>query len=73
MPRIPYLVIHGKKDTGVAKKKHSDVLVPRMRKAGLKVEYHEVPEMGHCSPIPPKLWQRQTEFVIGHLKGGKRR
>lgn len=63
MPDIPYQIIHGVKDHGVAKAKHSDKLVPKMRRHGLTVEYLEVPEMVHCSPMPPAVWRRQTEFV----------
>jgi dipeptidyl aminopeptidase/acylaminoacyl peptidase len=68
MPDIPYMIIHGVKDTGVAKVKHSDKLVPLMRKAGLNVEYLEVPEMVHCSPVPPGVWKRWTQFVCDKLR-----
>jgi dipeptidyl aminopeptidase/acylaminoacyl peptidase len=67
MPDIPYQIIHGVQDTGVAKSKHSDKLVPLLRKKGLNVEYLEVPEMVHCSPMPHAVWKRQTDFVCGHL------
>jgi dipeptidyl aminopeptidase/acylaminoacyl peptidase len=68
MPDVPYMIIHGVKDTGVAKAKHSDKLVPLMRKAGLNVEYLEVPEMVHCSPVPPAVWKRWTQFVCENLR-----
>lgn len=72
MPDIPYQIIHGVRDDGVVMKKHSDKLVPLMRKAGLKVEYLQVPEMVHCSPMPLQVWQRQTDFVIQHFARGKK-
>ena len=68
MPKIPYQIIHGVQDNGVAKAKHSDKLVPLLRQHGLSVEYLEVPEMVHCSPMPPAVWKRQTDFVCEHLK-----
>ena len=67
MPDIPYQVIHGVQDYGVTKANHSDKLVPRMRQHGLTVEYLEVPEMVHCSPMPPAIWKRQTDFVCRHF------
>lgn len=68
MPDIPYQIIHGVQDTGVAKARHSDKLVPLLRKSGLKVEYLEVPEMVHCSPMPPAIWKKQTDFVCRHIR-----
>jgi len=68
MPDIPYQIIHGVQDTGVVKSKHTDKLVPLMRKSGLTVEYLEVPEMIHCSPMPPAVWKSQTDFVCKHLR-----
>jgi len=29
----------------------------------MQVEYHEVPEMGHCGPLPDALAQRMREFI----------
>ena len=71
MPDIPYLIIHGVNDTGVAKKQHSDKLVAAMRKRRLRVEYLEVPEMNHCSPVPPAVWTKQTEFVSRHFANNR--
>ena len=67
-PDIPFQIIHGVHDTGVVKSKHSDKLVPLLRKSGIKVEYLEVAEMNHCSPMPPSVWKRQTDFVCEHLE-----
>ena len=63
MPDIPYLIIHGVKDTGVSKANHSDKLVAQMRKRKMKVEYIELPEMGHCGPLPIEVMQKHIEFV----------
>lgn len=67
MPGIPYMIIHGVQDNGVSIRRHSDKLVPLMRKAGLRVEYLRVPEMLHCHPVPPRVAQREMDFVVKHL------
>jgi hypothetical protein len=43
-----------------------------MRKAGLKVEYFRVPEMIHCHPVPPKIAQKEIDFVIRPFAGKER-
>jgi dipeptidyl aminopeptidase/acylaminoacyl peptidase len=63
MPDIPYLVIHGDKDTAVSKAVHSDKFVAAMRAAGRRVEYMEESQMGHCNPQSLAVLQRQVEFV----------
>jgi dipeptidyl aminopeptidase/acylaminoacyl peptidase len=67
MPDIPYLIVHGGKDTAVAKSKHSDPFVERMKQAGRNVEYVEVSEMGHCGPMPIRTLQRSVDFVSSFL------
>jgi dipeptidyl aminopeptidase/acylaminoacyl peptidase len=69
MPDIPYLIIHGLKDPAVSKANHSDPMVAALRARGLRVEYHEVPDMRHCGPMPLKTLQREVEFVAGSLAG----
>ena len=69
MPRIPYLVIHGDKDTAVSKANHSDRLVAAMRGRGMNVEYVEVPGMGHGGPMPLAVLERQVRFVSSFLSG----
>lgn len=63
MPDISYLIFHGGKDTAVAKKHHSDPMVAAMRNRNLKVDYVEVPLMGHCGPMPVDLIQKEVDFV----------
>lgn len=72
MPDIPYMIMHGVQDNGVSIRRHSDKLVPAMRKAGLKVEYFRVPEMIHCHPVPPTIAQKEIDFVIRQLAGRRR-
>ena len=63
LPDIPYFFIHGDADTAVNKGAHSDQLVPAMRARGLRVEYHEVPGMGHCGPVPEDVSRRERAFL----------
>ena len=67
MPDIPYRIIHGDQDKAVAKSRHSDKLVPAMRKHGLKVEYIEVAGMGHCGPLPLQVMQDNIAFVAAAM------
>jgi dipeptidyl aminopeptidase/acylaminoacyl peptidase len=71
MPRIPYRIIHGDKDTAVSKRHHSDKLVPAMRKQGLRVDYVEVASMGHCGPLPLEVLEGNVAFVAEAM--GRRR
>jgi len=68
MPDIPYLIIHGGKDTAVNKKAHSDKMVALMKKRKMDIEYIEVPQMTHCGPVGQKEWQRILSFVKRFLK-----
>jgi len=67
MPDIPYLLAHGDKDGAVFKAHHSDRMVAAMRDRGLRVEYVEVPGLGHGSPMPIEVLAGQIEFVAEHL------
>jgi dipeptidyl aminopeptidase/acylaminoacyl peptidase len=67
MPDIPYLIVHGDKDTSVAKERHSDRLVAAMRRRKMKVEYIEVPGMGHGGPVPVEVIRREVDFVASVL------
>jgi dipeptidyl aminopeptidase/acylaminoacyl peptidase len=74
MPDIPYLLLHGGKDQAVNKQRHSDAFVAAMRAAGrTNVEYVEVPDMGHCGPMPIDVLQRTIDFVSDILNGGTTR
>ena len=67
MPDIPYLIIHGDKDLAVNKVKHSDQFVAELRSHGRKVEYLEVPGMGHGTDTPFYASRRQIDFVNSFL------
>ncbi len=67
MPDIPYMIIHGGKDPAVNQKAHSDKMVKLMKKRRMRIEYIQIPEMGHCAPIPQKEWERAVSFVIKHF------
>lgn len=67
LPDIPYFIIHGGEDKAVSKANHSDKLVPAMRKRGLRVEYVEVPGMGHCGPLPIDVLTRHIGFVAAQM------
>ena len=69
MPDIPYLIIHGGQDRAVSKKAHSDKMVAAMRKRKMRVEYIEVPAMGHCGPLPLRAVQRDVAFVVEAMRG----
>jgi dipeptidyl aminopeptidase/acylaminoacyl peptidase len=63
MPRIPFMIIHGDADQAVNKAAHSDRLVHSMQEHGLKVEYIEVPGMGHHAPLFFDVYRRMIDFV----------
>ncbi|MCY3018562.1 MAG: prolyl oligopeptidase family serine peptidase [Planctomycetota bacterium] len=68
MPDVPYLVVHGDADTAVNKEKHSDRFVAAMKAHKRRVEYVEVPGMGHGGPLPLAVIQKEIEFVVSHMK-----
>lgn len=63
MPNVPYLLIQGGRDGLVSKAHHSDKMVQAMRERGLNVVYRELPEMGHCGPVPDDVSQEIREFI----------
>lgn len=68
MPDIPYLVIHGDKDTAVSKEKHSDRFVAEMGVKNRKVEYIQVSGMGHGSNIPYEVSRKRIDWVKGFFR-----
>lgn len=71
MPDIPYRIIHGEKDKLVSKRHHSDKMLAAMRKRRLRVEYIEVPGMGHVAPLPLKVLEGNVSFVASAMKKQK--
>lgn len=67
-PRVPYYIVHGGADTAVDKTKHSDRLVAALRAAGHQVEYHEIPDMTHCS-LSEEEWNAYVGFASAHARG----
>ncbi|HEY3377148.1 MAG TPA: prolyl oligopeptidase family serine peptidase [Armatimonadota bacterium] len=67
LPDTDYLIVHGEADRSVNKGLHSDRLVRAMRARELRVEYLEVPGMGHCGPLPEEVAARVRAFITGHL------
>ena len=63
-PDIPYRILHGENDPAVSKQHHSDKLVSLMRKHKLNVEYVEIPDMGHCGPLPLRVLEDNIAFVV---------
>jgi dipeptidyl aminopeptidase/acylaminoacyl peptidase len=68
MPDIPYLIVHGDQDTAVNKARHSDRLVAAMRARGLRVNYIEVPGMGHGA-IPEDIQAQIHTWLTGGYRG----
>jgi dipeptidyl aminopeptidase/acylaminoacyl peptidase len=69
LPDIDYLIVHGDADPAVNKAAHSDRLVHAMRARGLRVDYQEIPGMGHCGPLP----EETTAVINGHILRALRR
>jgi len=68
MPDIPYLIVHGDKDTSVKKAAHSDPMVAAMRQRQLRLEYVECPNLGHGNPMDYATFCKILGFVLSHLK-----
>jgi alpha-beta hydrolase superfamily lysophospholipase len=68
LPDIPYLLVHGEKDQAVKKSAHSDPMVAAMRARHLRVDYVELPKMGHGSPMDYQTSHKIIDFVISNLK-----
>jgi dipeptidyl aminopeptidase/acylaminoacyl peptidase len=71
MPDIPYLIIHGDKDLAVNKEKHSDRFIAEMRRLGRRIEYLEVPGMGHATNVPLEASRKQIDFVKSFMKASR--
>lgn len=69
LPDIDYLIVHGDADPAVKKAAHSDRLVQAMRARGLRVDYQEIPGMGHCGPLP----EETTAVINAHVLRALRR
>jgi dipeptidyl aminopeptidase/acylaminoacyl peptidase len=67
MPNIPYLIIHGTADAQVSKTAHSDRLAAAMRQRRMNVEYAEVAGLGHSTPMPVEILEKQIRFVAAAL------
>lgn len=67
LPDIPYLIVHGDRDSAVNKQKHSDVLVQKMRQRGMNVEYIEASGMGHCTYNDHQVLRRMMNFLLMHI------
>lgn len=65
MPDVPYLFLHGDRDEAVNKAAHSDTMVATLRAMGRRVEYVEVPGMGHGTCMPLSVSQRMVDFMKG--------
>jgi dipeptidyl aminopeptidase/acylaminoacyl peptidase len=64
LPRVPYLFVHGDKDTSVNKAAHSDRMVREMKKLGHNVEYIEIPGYGHGGVFPQSaIFNRVVSFI----------
>jgi acetyl esterase/lipase len=63
MPDVPYLFVHGDADIRVSKARHSDKMVAALRAQGRRVEYMEVPGMGHGVNEPLFVALRHLEFL----------
>ncbi len=64
LPDIAYLIVHGDADPAVKKSAHSDRLVAAMRARHLRVDYREIPGMGHCGPMPDDLVADVNAFIL---------
>lgn len=67
LPDIGYLIIHGEKDKAVSKQHHSDKLVAAMRRRKLRVNYIEVPGMGHSGLLSMDMIHRGIDFVTAGM------
>ena len=65
MPDIPYFFSHGDADRSVNKVLHSDAMVKALRGLGRRVEYLEVPGMGHGVNVPLEVLEKRRDFLTG--------
>ena len=64
MPHVPYIITHGTADQLVSKEHHSDVLVEKMKAAGMDVTYLALEHASHCAPLP--LFAIGEMLALGH-------
>ena len=69
LPDVNYMIVHGGADSAVNKARHSDRMVAAMQARAMRVEYIEVPGMGHCGPFPTDVTKRSYEFMRASCAG----
>jgi len=67
MPKVPYVINQATDDWAVVKETQADVLVPAMRKAGLKVKYYVSEGVGHCQ-FSPEIARKWKAAVVARMK-----
>lgn len=63
MPRVPYTIFHCEQDKAVNKQRHSDELVPQLKKCAQSVSYYAVPDKGHCD-LTAEMWEKFDQAVL---------
>lgn len=63
MPDIPYTVFHCNKDRAVNIDMHSEKLVAAFKAAGKTINYHIVPDKGHCD-LTPEMYELYRKYLI---------
>ncbi len=70
MPKsTQYVVYHGEQDPMVHKQTHSDRFVQAMQ-ASHRIEYHTIPDGGHCD-MPPEWRKGYHDCIVQHLLAAK--
>lgn len=67
MPRIAYGIFSGTADDQVNYIAHSETFVKKMRELGHTVEYHAVPDKGHCE-LTGVMIERYKEFIADNIQ-----
>lgn len=63
MPDIPYFIVHCGKDERVDIKRHSDLLVKKMKSRNLDVQYYIIPDYDHCH-LTDEIFEKYKSFVL---------
>ena len=63
MPDIPYTVFHCNKDRAVNIDMHSEKFVAALKATGKTVNYHIVPDMGHCD-LTPEMYELYRKYLV---------
>ena len=63
MPDIPYTVFHCNKDRAVNIDMHSEKLVAAFKAAGKTINYHIVPDKGHCD-LTPEMYELYRKYLV---------